>query len=566
MRLGDTIADLTSTHVAADPAIIRRIERPSSASIDVVERMDLPNGFANERIAASIKHKSVVGARDGPGGAMLRETGPSSPLGHSAVQPVPGSRYGGHVEVWYFLVTIRHYSAVHYRAHAAVVAVSANDEHSLLSVVPCAALHRQRLVLGTPIPVDIARHLRGAEPLRDSPHWAIRLHAPVLADHLLRFDPVARVLEHRIGDAHAVHRHCGGRLWHLVDALEQLGLVAPVCAYADEGRARSPRDHRLPADVLLQNLVFTVMGGVVDSASSTVTAVDPCDPPPVYDSAVLRAFLKKTPELASALQIVARQKDTHRDIREAFRNLRTAVSTAEWWTAAQTVELTLEEFCAALVMTGYYVYAGQRWPPEAASAEEDDGHEVDEALNALETGSSISGTATTITRKGAVAPAIVHVATAGVARAVDQFAQSWPELTKCTRRSDFILPAACFQAGDDELVLNPPAKSRQPSASASLAQTPRGVSPKHVEEPKEPPKDAGKGDGKEGGKGKKGVPPPPPVPASVACLHPKAKLAPRIVPVGGLGDIPPLATPAKLPVRPRSTPIEEPKKKRGAKK
>ena len=293
-----------------------------------------------------------------------------------------------------------------------------------------------------------------------------------------------------------------------------------------------------------------------------MTSVDTCDPPPVYDSAVLRAFLRKTPELASALQIMARQKDAHRDIRDAFRNLRTAVSTAEWWTSLQQLELTLEEFCSALVMSGYFIYAGNEWradsPRAPCAVDEQDGQTpVDETLNAFETGSTISGTATTVTRKGAVAPAIVNVATTGVARAVNQFAQCWQELVKCPRRCDFTLPAACFVAGNDAEVLEPPVAM---AASASLAQslcpTPRE---KAVEDAKPEVKES------KGSKGK-GPPPPPPVPASVACLHPKARLAPRIVPVGGLGDVPPLAVPRKLPVRPRSTPVEEPKKKRGAKR
>jgi hypothetical protein len=543
VRLGETLAALTNTFLTPDALTMRRIDRPTSASVDQLDTMDLPSGPTAEKINAVVKHKYILGARDAPAG-LAATKGPLSPT-----TQIPGVAFDGHLEVWFVVVNIRHANVVHHRCHAVVVSVSADDARGLISVLPCAALHRLHLVLGAPVPSDVRHHLRGAEGLRDKPTWAVRLHAPVLAHHLTRFEPIARFIEARIHDVNALFLHCKRRLYHLVDGMQQLRLVGGIDAYEPHKGQTETKRALLPADILLRNLMYSVLGSAVDSTCSSVTSVDPCLVPPVYDPNILRAFLRKTPDLAAALQIVAIQDDKRREVRQLFRNLRTPVGESEWWTLAQSHEITLNEFIAALVQTAYYLALSPPWP---TPADEGDKTPADDNLSFFETTSNHSAT-TTMTRRGQPPPAITSVAATGVLRALEQFASRWPELRTRQRRSEFITSAECINAMTPPLSPKAAATSVAPPkrqfdtslfsvrSAAPPANSPRAAPPAAPVHPAV---------GKEG-KGQ-APPPPPALPASQACIHRKARLGNPLLPAGGLRDVPPVRTDKPLRVRPRT--------------
>jgi hypothetical protein len=562
MRLGDTVRNLTCSDVAADPAMIRRIDRPSSASVDMLESMDLPSGPTSEKITATVKFKQVLGGQHTADIAVGSSTSlPVSPNLAPAGSSLP-SLFSGHLEVWFVLVNIRHGNAVHFRAHAIIVSVAKGGATELVSVLPSAALHRATMVAHAPVPADIRKHLRGAQAPRDPTDWAIKPHAPVLASHLTRFAPVASIVEANLAKAVSLYRRFEGRPWHLVDALGQLGLAGPLVQYDDaasrqhtNGRAEEAAC-RLPADVLLRNLFHSVFGHVVDSACSAVTSVDPCKVPPVYDAAVLRAFLKRSPDLAAALQIVAMQEDQRRAQRDLFRNLRTPVGVNEWWTVAQSLTATLDEFIQMLVATSYFIYAAPAWSPvDGTDREVGAEHTPVEEFTfaAAETGSSLS--AGSFARGFKVPPAITSVAMTGLCGAMQQFVGSWEELLRLPRRTDHILPAAHYTGKTPEVL--PLHASATPPTWSSLPPSP---TLEHFKP----------GTAKDAAKAKDvknaAVPVAPPAPAHRSCVHPRARLGPVLLNIGGVADPPPVRYDKPLPVRPRTAPIEDPKKKKPVKK
>ncbi len=224
-----------------------------------------------------------------------------------------------------------------------------------------------------------------------------------------------------------------------------------------------------------------------------------------------------------------------------------------------STELSVAELVYVLTQLSYYIYLAPSWTKQKPGATES----ADEALDA-ETSSAPSIVNSQVNRLRSAAAVVLPVGK-GLVEAIETFAASWKLMLDLPLRSEMMQPGswtdpvlATYSKAQEKAELKRKIKAKRnvPPPKPVVVAPPAPIPKKGHSHP-EPPAAHAK---------KEPVAPPPappaPTPAMLLIRSVTGKLADPLPPATGIQEIPPLRVEAPLAVRPRTTPVEDVKRKK----